>query len=223
VAGRRAKRRREPLTRDRITAAALALIDARGIERFTTRELGRALGCEAMAVYRHFPSKEALLDAVIDRVMGKVTVPAPDSGDWAERARMFARSYRALSRVHPNAFPLLATRRFNTPATLAMLDRVFASYLGEGFAPAALARLYRALANYCTGAALQELADASMPAAPPDPGALAAFPALAKVAGYFVPAHADALFEWGLDLLLDAFAASPDLPRALQSGKSPRA
>jgi AcrR family transcriptional regulator len=207
------KKKREPLNRERITTAALALIDARGLESFTTRELGRALGCEAMAIYRHFPSKDAVLDAVVDRMMTKVDVPSREIGDWAERARIFARSYRSLARVHPNAFALFATRRFNTQGTFMLLDRVFASYLDEGFSPQAVARLYRTIANFTTGAGLQELADAAHLAAASREPVPEEFASLAKVGRFFTPAHADSLFEWGLDLLLNAFAKSPDAPR----------
>src|SRR5512140_3179343 len=94
------KQKREPLSQERIVTAALQLIDAAGLEAFTTRALGKKLGCEAMAIYNHFASKDQLLAAVADRLMSKTELPA--EGTWRERARGLANSYRALARVHPH-------------------------------------------------------------------------------------------------------------------------
>jgi len=54
------------LSNETICATALELIDGEGLAEFSTRKLGRVLGCEAMAIYNHFPSKDALLDAVVE-------------------------------------------------------------------------------------------------------------------------------------------------------------
>jgi len=39
------------LSHEAIRAAALRLIDDDGLDAFSTRKLGAALGCEAMAIY----------------------------------------------------------------------------------------------------------------------------------------------------------------------------
>ena len=59
-----ARTKRVALTRERIEIEALALIDADGIDAFSTRKLGARLGCEAMSIYHHFPSKAHILDAL---------------------------------------------------------------------------------------------------------------------------------------------------------------
>ncbi len=201
------KQKREPLSQERIVTAALLLIDAVGLAAFTTRALGKKLGCEAMAIYNHFASKDELLDAVADRLMSKTVLPS--EGSWRERARALANSYRALARVHPHAFPLLATRRGTLPSAYGMYDRVFAATMKEGLDPFAVACVFRALAHYCTGTALYEInttaahADGSATELPPE--VAASLPSLAKVAVYFTPTHFDALFQFGLEALLDGF------------------
>src|ERR1700723_624745 len=137
-----------PLTRDRIAQAALHLIDAHGLAEFSTRKLGAELGCEAMAFYNHFPSKEAILDAVVEQMMAKVAIAPKEAGTWVERARLFARSFRAPGRVHPRAFPLIATRRFNAPGPLAMLETAYGAFLAEGFDPLSAVKVYRTLGNF---------------------------------------------------------------------------
>jgi AcrR family transcriptional regulator len=84
-----ARPRREPLSQERIATATLKLIDDIGLEDFSTRRLGAALGCEAMAIYNHFASKDVLLDAVVDRLFREVIVP-PKGPGWEARVRGFA-------------------------------------------------------------------------------------------------------------------------------------
>lgn len=59
-------------TRERILARAVDLFGLHGFEALTMRELGNAAGLDNSSLYRHFPSKAALVDAVLDRVAGDV-------------------------------------------------------------------------------------------------------------------------------------------------------
>src|SRR3954447_6499826 len=102
------------LTSERIRDEALRLIDAEGLESFSTRRLGAALGCEAMAIYWYYPSKDALLDAVVEALIARLPIEPSNTGDWIDALRKLAHAYRRLAHQHPHAFPLLATRRFAT-------------------------------------------------------------------------------------------------------------
>ena len=192
------------LTKEKIRREALALIDAEGLEAFSTRKLGARLGCEAMAVYWYYPSKDALLDAVVDELMSKVGRVAPETDDWVEALREIARAYRGLARKHPNAFPLIATRRFATKGTYEFLDRLFELAHRQGVDDRTTARFFRAVSAYCSGIALNELAARR---APDDAAARAAFPRLGAVSKWLAPKHEDDLFEFGLGVLLGALAS----------------
>ncbi len=61
---RKKQQPREALSRERIIATAIELLDERGLSAFTMRALGERLGVEAMAIYHYFPSKQTLLEAV---------------------------------------------------------------------------------------------------------------------------------------------------------------
>ena len=67
-----AKASREPLSRERVLAAAVALADAEGLPALTMRRLAADLGVEAMSLYYHLPGKEALLDGLVDTVVGEI-------------------------------------------------------------------------------------------------------------------------------------------------------
>jgi|SRR5579883_422297 len=52
-------------TRDRILAAARKAFERRGLEGLSLREVAERVGITPMAIYRHFESKEALVDALV--------------------------------------------------------------------------------------------------------------------------------------------------------------
>lgn len=59
-------------SRERILASAVDLFARHGFDAMTMRQLGDAAGLDNSSLYRHFPSKAALVDAVLDRVAGDV-------------------------------------------------------------------------------------------------------------------------------------------------------
>src|SRR5512146_1916851 len=96
------------LTRDRILRAALEFADAHGVESLKMRELGQALGFEAMAIYRHVANKEEILGGILDLVLTEVEPPA-ESPDWAAAIRRGALSFHDALERHPWAASLLVT------------------------------------------------------------------------------------------------------------------
>jgi AcrR family transcriptional regulator len=52
-------------TRDKILAAARKAFDRKGLEGLSLREVAAKVGITPMAIYRHFASKEALIDALV--------------------------------------------------------------------------------------------------------------------------------------------------------------
>ena len=54
-------------TVERISEVALELLQNRGPEAVTMRAVAQAVGITPMAIYHHFPSREALLQSVTDR------------------------------------------------------------------------------------------------------------------------------------------------------------
>ncbi|MFF4649276.1 TetR/AcrR family transcriptional regulator [Streptomyces sp. NPDC001380] len=78
-----ARPRRPLLSHDRIVAAALRLVDAEGLEALSTRRLAAELGVSGPSLYNHFATKDDLLDAVADAVVGEVDLSMfgpPDPG-----------------------------------------------------------------------------------------------------------------------------------------------
>lgn len=112
---------REPLTRDRVLAAALDLADTGGIEALTMRGLARALGVEAMSLYHHTPGKSAILDGIVELVVGQIELPA-GGGDWRSELRSSVVSAHDVLRLHPWACSLLMSAPHIGPARLRHID-----------------------------------------------------------------------------------------------------
>lgn len=88
------------LTEHRIYAAALALIDAHGIDALTMRRLAAVLEVNPMSLYHHVANKAALLRGAIGLVAGTLRLPVPSDGPWEQRLRLLAEAFRDLSRTH---------------------------------------------------------------------------------------------------------------------------
>jgi len=203
------QRRAAGLTRERILEAALELIEAESLQGFSTRKLGQRLGCEAMSIYHHFPSKQHLLDALVARAIASVEVPEPgaDASDAEARIRRAMHSYRAMARRWPALYQLVAVHRLNMPAGVRFIESVLRLvHQASGGDPQRTAREFRVLGYFLTGAALDETAGyargPSAAAPVSDADVAAECPLLTTVAPYFARAQWDATFEYGLDALL---------------------
>ncbi|MFJ5534535.1 TetR/AcrR family transcriptional regulator [Streptomyces sp. NPDC093261] len=95
------------LDRDRITAAAVRLLDAEGLTRFSMRRLAAELNVTAMSVYWYVDTKDDLLELALDAVFGEMRLPAAGSDrDWRDQLRALTAEYRALLVRHPWLSPL---------------------------------------------------------------------------------------------------------------------
>jgi AcrR family transcriptional regulator len=98
-------RTRKPLTKERVLEKAIALADKNGIEAVSMRNLGQALGVEAMSLYNHVANKGELVATMVDRVVERFELP-DDEPRWDEAIRRCAISAHDLLIEHPWACSL---------------------------------------------------------------------------------------------------------------------
>lgn len=79
---------------DEVVREAMKIADADGLSAVTMNAVASKLGLTTMAVYRYFPNKEALLDAIIDAGMGLPPLPAKPRKPWREEVADWARAKR---------------------------------------------------------------------------------------------------------------------------------
>lgn len=107
------------LRKANVVDGALELLDAEGLDGLTMRKLGAALDVHAGALYRHYPSKEALLDAMADKLLEGVADEVPD-GPWEEQLVALAGRYRAALLTHRDGARVVAGTFVNGPNTNAV-------------------------------------------------------------------------------------------------------
>ena len=99
-AGRRGPRRRA-LSREAIVDAALAIVDAEGLDALTMRTVAAALGTGAASLYAYVGSKEDLLELVVERVIGEIRFDEPPDPDrWMDQIKTVAREMRRVFAGH---------------------------------------------------------------------------------------------------------------------------
>ena len=152
------RRGRPPrLSRTAILRAALELIDAEGAAALTMRRLGAEMGVEAMSLYRHVSSKDALLDGIAEQLMAEHEV-GPEDHDWERSAYRFSLQIRKIARAHPAAFELVGLRALNTAEAMRPVEALLAALREGGFPPDRAVAAFRLLSGYSRGFALSEIA-----------------------------------------------------------------
>src|SRR5215210_5194391 len=148
--------KRQPLSRRRILEAAVRFVDREGLETLSMRKLGSELGVEAMSLYNHVPNKGALLDGMVEVLLGELEVPPEDEG-WERRVREAYRAFRRLAHEHPNVFPLLVVRPPDTMDGIWLVEEFLKTLLEDAAAPETSLYALRALSSYASGYAMAEI------------------------------------------------------------------
>lgn len=148
-------RSRHPLSRDRVVTAAVAVADEHGIEALSMRRLAKELGVEAMSLYHHVASKDDLLDAMVDLVIGEFTLPSAGE-PWQTALRNRCTSARAVLSRHRWATALVDSRSKPGPATLEHYDAVIGCLRAAGFSLELTAHAMAVIDAFVYGFALQE-------------------------------------------------------------------
>ncbi|MFO7562001.1 MAG: TetR/AcrR family transcriptional regulator [Enhygromyxa sp.] len=81
------REKRREATTERIVDTALRLLESEGFEALTIQRLAKELGYAVGALYRYFRSKDALLVALLHRVMDRVGEDMSAGLEWVERER----------------------------------------------------------------------------------------------------------------------------------------
>lgn len=224
---------RKRLSQALVLNGAVALIERDGARALSMRALGRELDVEAMALYRYVPNFDALLDAVVNRVVDAMLddpmMQSQPDDDWRAFLSQQAHGVRSIAVGQPQLFPLIATRTPSAPwirpplRSLRWIEEFLAGLLERGFADAGAAAAYRSFASFLLGHLLHEVSARGVdtgPVAESDveaphegtAGELAAYPAVSRLAQQLAEDHADEEFQASLTSLLDRLEHLNALP-----------
>jgi TetR/AcrR family transcriptional regulator, tetracycline repressor protein len=223
VPERGGRRRRDPLTREAIVAAALKVLDRDGLGAFSMRRVADELDTGAASLYWHVGSKDGLLDLVFDEVIGEQVeeIPDPDPERWQEQFKGVARTIRDTTRRHRDIVEISIGRVPMGPNALRFSERVLAILRAGGVPDRLAVQSYLLLMSVVNGFTMDEAgyeAETEAGAAPPlEEGAemvgdyLGSLPAdqfsnVTAVAAHFADADQDGRFELLLDLFVEGLA-----------------
>ncbi len=203
------------LSRDRIAATALEIIDAQGLAGLSMRKLGAELGVEAMSLYHYVTNKSDLLDAVIDRLYGEIALPVVDDDAWEDAIRLGLRSFHRVLVDHPAAVELFTSGGVNSARRVEVLHWAHQRFQAVGLSVSDAHHALHFAVSFVMGHASNE---GSSEPSRPDPSAeiLAASgiddPEAVRFFAELDDNDPDQLFEAGLDLVVHGLRARFDLP-----------
>jgi len=168
---------RLPLSRERIIETAIDFVDRCGLPALTMRRVGKELGVEAMALYRYVNGREDLLEGIVEQMVAQLQLrpdhaPMQPTDDWQAYLRWLAHRVRELTRKHPNAFPLIATRHPAAPwlrpplRSLRLVEDFLAMLTSRGFSDVRAVMAYRVFSNFLLGHVLLEASHLGAQASP---------------------------------------------------------
>lgn len=143
-----------PLSRERISAAAVELLDAEGVGGLTMRGLADRLRSGVMSLYWHVDNKEDVFDLALDSVL-EYRAPSQTAGfqDWREEAVHMLEDWRARMLSHPWSASLLPRRALG-PNMLGRLELLSKTLAKAGVGGADVNAAIWSLWNYVMGATL---------------------------------------------------------------------
>lgn len=172
--------------RNEVLQAALDLLDEVGLDDLTVRRLAERLDVAPSALYRHYASKSALVDAMVEAIVAQAAVgtPEPQPGDdWAVRVHRIAAGMRGMMLSRRDGARLLTTYATPGPTAVEAFERFTTLFQDAGLGLAAARRAVDTVVCYVNGFTIEE-----QTRRPPDPTRR-------------TQAERDADFHAGLDLI----------------------
>ncbi|WP_030230902.1 TetR/AcrR family transcriptional regulator C-terminal domain-containing protein [Streptomyces sp. NRRL S-350] len=221
----RRPRPRTGLTREKVIDAALAYVDEHGLAALSNRKLGAALGVEGMTLYYYVPSKAALLDGMVERLLelSAGDLFAEPSGPWTEVVREFAVELRRLLLDHPAMLTVLATRPAATPSALGLLERGVTVLHEDGVPLGDALDVLNSVVRWTIGHTLGEVGETPHhEGTEPQPEQFTAldrdtYPHLARAFATGEGLDSEKCFHRTLRILLAGYAAELERPRGRRS------
>lgn len=201
---------RRRLDREQITNAAVELLDEAGLGGLSTRRLAAKLGVQSPTLYWHVRNKTELMDLVAEAICADA-FQIDETLPWRDQLASGLRQFRALLLTHRDAATLLRERPPTGPRRLEQIDITVRILLRAGFSEDDAAGVSRILSAHVL-ASVEDYpprsADDSGAGPPPAMlDALANFESLHRVGPSFSRLDGEAVFELGVQILLDGLSA----------------
>lgn len=231
VRSRRERPAKPALTREGIVAAAVAVMDAEGLEKVTMRRLAAELDTGAASLYVYFPNAAELRAAVLDELLAEVDLsPVTAAGPWQDRLEAVLASYlRVLLNYPPLARSALLTRP-SGPRYLDLLDGLLALLDQGGVDARRAAWAVDLLLQVATATGAEQATRAENPSDSEQWNALvtaitdadpARHPHVHDLGEELLSGPGPARVEWGLSVLINGILTTPrSLPEPVEAAET---
>ncbi len=220
AAPRRAPRQRT-LTRQAIVDAALAIVDEQGLDALTMRSVASALGTGPASLYAHVASKDELIEAVVEQVIGEIEIgEEPDPERWIEQLLQMGRQMRAMWAGHRDLARASFARIPLGENALVGTEWMISVMRAGGLSDRAIGLGVDLLALYIGAIAYEDSLESFGELAPEQIAEFIAelrgyfqalpvdrFPGVVSMAGALTEADGDERFEFGLEVLIRGLMA----------------
>lgn len=143
---------RAAFTPDDVVRAAMEIADKDGLGAVTMQAVSARLGLTTMAIYRYFPNKETLIDAIVDAGMGLPPQPAAPRGDWRAEVVQWAHAKRRMLCARPWLAELPFVAAPHGPNWLAWLEALAEPLSRTGLGGVMLGQMISVIDGYTRGA-----------------------------------------------------------------------
>lgn len=144
------------LSTEKIVAVALEIADQDGLEGLSMRNLAAKLNVKAMSLYNYFNNREALIDALVEKVVAEIRLPT-QMLDWVDGLRQRCLSAYQVLKRHPWASVAIMSRINTGPAMLSYIEGTLAIAVAGGWSEPEADHIWNALDSYVYGYVTQEL------------------------------------------------------------------
>lgn len=138
------------LSRGQVVTAAREIVAREGVEHLSMRRLGDAVGVMPNALYTYLADKAAILDAVLDDLLGDVRRPRQGM-TWSQGLVSLMSSYRNLLLTQPGLVALTVSRPMYGPNALRLREDMLTLLRRGGLDDADAVSAFFALFAYTTG------------------------------------------------------------------------
>jgi TetR/AcrR family transcriptional regulator, tetracycline repressor protein len=187
---------------EHVVDVAIALLDGAGLDALTMRKLAAELGVQAGALYWHFASKQALLDAMADRFLEGLVADLP-AGPWDEQLSAVAWRLRQALLSHRDGARVMAGTYVAEPNTLLVGNTAVEILQAAGLAPDRAGWTAVAAMHYVLGHTIEEQAQIELIKRGAWEPKLVVDGIENKIAATAFAADPAERFRYGLELLLD--------------------
>jgi AcrR family transcriptional regulator len=136
---------------DTVVDAALELFETEGLGGVTLRAVAKRCGVGTMTLYTYVATKEDLLAAISDRLIGEIELPEPGTMSWQEEVAAVFRSAHNVFMAHPNLARVALSQPIDGPNSYRGAEYALSALRRGGLPDEAAVAAFDALSSYTAG------------------------------------------------------------------------